>query len=976
MSIESEFGSIIKKGRVSKIIPFLQSLSPGDRKVIAKEVPRYKYVWEYNWWEKNVGGVRISTSGKPKGSDEQKKILIYATFVCCNFRALTSQWGQRQFIDLPFLESVLSWTVPNWIDKYINEVSADGWHHHSLDYFELLSLQEKGYFEVTPETIATKICTAIYQGTVQGHNFWPKRLLEKPVMLDEHFWYLFQYETEVAWTVPTGLYEEHRKGKAWLDAVELYMDEGRIKRLPLLKEALLAGNRGFNKRVSGGFMQIPLHFKPTKPELIDLADVLISTLSSPHSKVVNTALKYIKVILNEPVFDIEAFLDFLPSLLTSETKSVVNSTLIILDKLAKSHDSLRSRLVALSFQAFILQDAGIQVRAARFIAKYLSNDDQDVMADLMAYAPQLMFEAREVLAPFLTSTVDEVDISGQEEEFSFGQETLADLPVIPEVNSVDELVFLASQVFDNHEPYHLDQFLAALLRQYNQLSIADFKKLLPAFQRAHGLISSEWTPNAGDLDYLLALFFLHFGRLLIDRLGGYEKIREDTSTGGFKESQLKWFTQQLRPMSYGLKRTPGTPVYAFMKEYLDFVLDKLRSGDKISLLSTPTHAPAWIDPAILIDRLAVLQEKRELLNELDLQLAVSRCYPGEAELAEKIETALAGEFRALFGLLYLGETAVPAKTKWPRVWQTAIVSKQSMLNNEMLAYRQCFKADIKTYLLDFKWSVEERLEKGQSWDPVKRAMQPHQYMSKSVHFEKPRYVPRKSSLLEMAKALAVPRAAVPATRPLLTSFEIRSSWEALENNDIERFFGMCPNNCEYLLQSLASGVYRWPTFTGEDEKRLVAATLTAMMTYRGLYSSIWSDFLGMSLLASDKVVRTIAGEVWSAHLSGPGFDNQRVGVAIARYTVKGFVPLKRFLETASLILTHSTMHEKGMYELLSACISNMEDVPLTNTKLLLTIFLETRKSAKEPLPDHVLNKLNHWCNTKSLTAIINKLVKT
>ncbi|GAB5525456.1 MAG: DUF6493 family protein [Roseivirga sp.] len=970
MSIEKEFEGIVKEGRLSKILAFLKSLSVDERKIISKEIGRYKELWEYRWDEKSVAGITYTSQSDPKGTDDQKKILTYAAFVCGSFRSFIAPWHQRQIVNLNFLEKVLPWTVPAWFDKYINELATEGWHHHFLDYFDLLKLSEKGYCHLSPETITIKLSSAIYRGTVQGYNFQPDLLLAKAVILDEHFWHLFRYEASFSWTNSGHYYLDKRKDVGWLQAIELYIAEGRIARIRLLKEAFLAGNRGFNKRASGGFMEIPLHFKPTKAELVEIEDALISTLSSPHSKVVNIALKYIKTLVNEESFGTEAFLDFVPALLTSETKSVVSSTLMILDKLARAYSELTSVLVQMSFQVFIPQDASLQLRAAKFVAKYLKEDDYDNLAELTAYEDQLMFEASEVLSPFLTSASDEVSSLLLPEVVAEEEESIDDLIPIPEINSVDELVFLASQAFDNNESYHLDQLPVALLALVNDLTIDDFKKLLPAFQRAYRLLRDDWIPKAGYLDYVLALFFLHVGRHFIEKFGGNAVLQ------GLTEEQQKWFAYRLPPMSHGPRQMPDIPAYAINCEKLSFVLDKMISGNSYQLLSAPTHSPAWIDPRVFIERLARAERENTELNEVDFQLAVSRCYPVCNEIDEAIQNGLIGEFRALMGFLYLGETTVPQKTKWARVWQTAILTRQSMLGNEALKHHDCFKYDIKSYLFDFHWFVEVGKKKGPGWETKKAKSVDYKYTTERVNFKKIWFVKSKIGLFQMAKALIVPHSSVSKTRPLPVSFEILASWASFEDCDMARFFGMCPNNCEYLLQALAFRIYPWSTLSGELEKNLAAEALTAMVDYKGIYSAIWSDFLGMSLLASDKTIRIIAGEVWAIHVLKPGFDNKRTGVAIARLCEEGFVPLKRFLDVASVVLTHSAVHEQRMSDLLSACIPEMTYEPVKNTKLLLTILLETRRSVNEPLGAEVLHKLEQWRKTKSLNPIINKLTKT
>src|SRR5262249_7219162 len=99
-------------------------------------------------------------------------------------------------------------------------------------------------------------------------------------------------------------------------------------------------------------------------------------------------------------FAVDVFLDAIPLLLSSETKSVVSATLSVLEKLAKLHAGKREAITIGLCQAFIVSDDAIQTRASKIIAKY-ATPSLEMTEAIGHYQDSLLANARKNLEPLM-----------------------------------------------------------------------------------------------------------------------------------------------------------------------------------------------------------------------------------------------------------------------------------------------------------------------------------------------------------------------------------------------------------------------------------------------------------------------------------------------------------------------------------------------------------------------------------------------
>ena len=371
-----------------------------------------------------------------------------------------------------------------------------------------------------------------------------------------------------------------------------FSSAGKLDRHRLLKESISGTTRNFNKLLVGWFAELFITLEPTKEELLSIQHQVLNALNSNHSKPVNVALNALKKIVDESEFQVNTFLEAIPLLLSSETKAIVNSTLSILEKLAKKYSDKRTEISISTSQAFLHADEDIQTKASRLIQKYGSVESAVLKEILTKYSDSLLVNARNNLTTFLTEVAGEPRSEEIPPLDTF--QHLNEQPEIKEVNALDELIFLSSQAFDNNKSYHLDILPSALIKLNAEIKGDIIGKFEPALQRAFKLVMDGWTSTTGYLDHLLATFFIDFSRILIKRYPVQSNsLSELHKHYAKKESENKanWaqYVARVFPLKEWKTHNRDT-IYEPHKNLLLFALTKIESNDSLPLLSTPTHS--------------------------------------------------------------------------------------------------------------------------------------------------------------------------------------------------------------------------------------------------------------------------------------------------------------------------------------------------------------------------------------------------
>ena len=636
--------ALLQNEQIPKWVAFLQSLDGAQKKELASVIKALL--------KENTGVVQTGpNTWSSKGNYAQSHMLQVAAFVCMSKSDYEKTPYPTWLITRENLDPVLSWHCPDWLSDFVNQLASERELPSNVNYSLLIEFMQKGYLRPTPALLAKALHGVIYERKGREVFFRPEVLLQYPITLQEHIWYLFQYESNIhlfeRYIYEAQGIELHQPG--WLETFRRFVKSGHIDRTRLLKAALLASNNNFNKLASGWFADLFIQLSPSQEEILIFQPALLSVLHASHTKPVNTALDYLKKIIEHKDFNVTAFLEQAPALISSEAKNLVASVLQVLEKLAKLYPEMRPLIATIAAQAFIHSDESVQIRAAKLVTSLKQVPDESIVAVLAPYHGTMKLAAKKILPPLPETPAT---ISKENAPTPTTLPPTAQDTALPVVKSIDDLIFLASQAFDNNQSWHIDLLPAALLQWHSVLQGPDANKLEPALQRPLKTTSTyEFRSGQGYLDHMLATFFIDVCAHLVNTCPGQvESLQKVLSRTGIDSNSSQYLTQW-----GGTDRDNYQP----HKQLLQAALRQFQSSTPLPLLSTPTHAPAWIDAEILVQRLAAYQHAKQVPDNMDLQIALSRCrLPASAAAIEKLKANLNGEYLHLV-LFLLGEEQEP-----------------------------------------------------------------------------------------------------------------------------------------------------------------------------------------------------------------------------------------------------------------------------------------------------------------------------
>ncbi len=964
MELQQQFDAILEAEQEQAIWTFLKGLDAGQRKTLAAHLK--KLAAEYLEYKKTDPQNRTGASFyfEQKATVLQKHILAAAVFVCSDRKEVDKWHLGHLLLDKATLENVLDWYCPDWFNDYINSF-AGAESMSSLDYALVAWLADKRFVAPVEPLIARLLPMAIYSYDLDVRNaeYNQAALYEYPITLAEHIWYLFQHETSVNWvdkhpvTTP-GI------SRTWTHVFTQLSAAGQLDRMRVLKESLLASNRNFNKTLSGWFVELFTALAPTAEELQQLQPELMMVLSAPHSKPVNTALQHLKQLTDAKQLNIAAFLDHTPLLLSSPTKAVVTNTLGILEKLVKQNKTLSQQVSLAACHALLHSDDDIQTRAAKLIKQYGAADDTALRDTIAPYQETMRINARELLQGFMTPVdvastpvINDINTNGAPAVEGNASSALDATTAIGTIGSFDELLFLASQVFDDNQPYHADQLIAALITWHPVIKQEEVAKLEPVFQRAYKYLMANRN-GSSMLNESMAIFLISYSRWLTELFPaaaeGISKIHEKyvKEDAALKQQHPKSYSTRIHTMEALSAGAPNNLFGAWLR-FLGRTLDKIKAGDSLAPLSTPTHAPAWIAPEILTDRLQQYQAQGVTPDEWDMQVALSRMKPGAAATALAYAAErLNGEYLRLLQFLLDKDARPQGPFEHPSWWMMAALAKTPLVTYEELASVPYHKIARHRLNGQFAWQIKTIAEKNP--------------------YTQEAYVRKELTILEINRP-----ASLDAQPPLLYEYmAMMPKYFASHHPEIGRMLLWTPNNLEPLLAHVCGSLI-YGHFPEEYGRKMVTNAVQTLHSIPGQWGPMGHLFIATSMLCGDKTIAAIAAEIWVNGVTTGTIDNNLLGAAIGKQQAHEFVPLKRFTDLAmGQLFRLSEQHNRALEQVVLAIIYELPEEPVKNLKKLLEIYQELLVANQSQVGNEQVRRLLAvWSGNAGVGKVAKALVK-
>ncbi|HYC85153.1 MAG TPA: DUF6493 family protein [Chryseosolibacter sp.] len=967
MSHEQAFLQILKNEREQEMIPFFKGLPEEERaKLVPFLVDLCRDYLEYKE-NRSFGSLTFNR----KATDKQASMLVHAAFICFNrkqFEKVVLVW----MLDTKKVDEILEWYCPKWFGDYINREGEAAFLPTFLTYEWVVKISDRGLIHPTRELIVKALPQLLFEtGKDRQWVARPSNLLKYPVTLRDHIWYFFEVENNLHNT-DRFLHDANGTKKEqshWMQALKQYSDEGRIDRSRLLKESMLASGRNFNKLQSGWATSLFSLLEPRKDELLSMQDALFSALNCPHSKPVNTALQAFKQIADDPQCNVDGLIEAAPVLMSSETKAIVKATLSLLDKIAKKHPGKREAICVIACQAFLISDDEVQTRAAKLIQKHGDENSAAIAEAVASYREPMLVSVKKLLSPFIKEDANRNTRALELVPVEISQQRVH----IPFPDSPDELVFLASQAFDNNQPYHLDLLPAALIRMNERVpEIAD--KFTPALQRALKLCLEGFTTTTGHLDHLLAVFFVDYCKLLIKR-----NPEQTTALSALQSEFLKkegetrpaWMQPRIHSL-VSWATSSRDPIYKAHKELLLLALTRLEKNETLPLLSTPTHEPAYVAPDVLINRLKLYQEKNHEPDTTDFHVAISRCDLSESKkFLDLARSSLQGEIGNLVQFLMDRDGRPQPPFSLHATWVlTAATKDRDHIPGEIM---NLTSMPINYLNGKFSWhhemetyTVGEYDQKRRKYVQVKK-----QRPILIVDFNEKSYQPRDSIRGFLSRMFAAKKQSRPG---IYESIVFRNQYNIAAGRDMARLICLMPNNVEPMLAQVVGKCLKYNTFMGTTDLAIVTATLEAMVHLDADYGEMSHLLIGMSMLSADKTVQSFAGELWIKGVSSETLNAHRLGEIIGVNQAIEFAPLKRLTDLlGSNLMNVSAKHNLALEVLLNEIIVRLPAKPVTNLRKLLEIYLEVISANGSSVPPAVLSHMRSWHSSGSLAKVLGSI---
>jgi len=347
--------------------------------------------------------------------------------------------------------------------------------------------------------------------------------------------------------------------------------------------------------------------KPTPQELLSHQNTLFALLSSDKTSVINFAMKLIKEMANEKDFDFPAFADNFA--LCFATPKIAKSQLIGLDILAKHYKKqppvnieYREQLAVL----FTVPDVKLQEKVANLLTTYFNHEGlPEVIAP---YRDYLKGKAQDLLATLSPSENSENSENSHTSQTACAARTSHSFQIAPSPRTWDALLFLIGDCIRERSPLVLDLFFEGLNQLQAQIP-KNFSQQISPYQKQLGDQPFEFTTYRKCM------------RWVIDVWEGKASLSDDI---------------------FGGKLYNPTP---FLREKTKRLLLKLKQGNSLPFVSTPTHAPFYIDAQTYLERIMQYEKAGKTPMLEDVIVGLNRLLPTEVtEEQKQLALSLTGEY--------------------------------------------------------------------------------------------------------------------------------------------------------------------------------------------------------------------------------------------------------------------------------------------------------------------------------------------
>jgi len=366
--------------------------------------------------------------------------------------------------------------------------------------------------------------------------------------------------------------------------------------------------------------------EPSHQELLANQHTLFALLSSDKTSVVNFVMKLIKEIANEKDFDFQAFADNFAFCFA--TPKIAKSQLIGLNILEKYYKQqaptnieYREQLAVL----FTVPDAKLQEKVANLLTTYFNQEGLPEV--ITPYRDYLKGKAQDFLVALSPSENSENSHSSHSSHTSQTASTALTLTPVPCPLTPEDLLFLIGDCIRERSPLVLDLFFEGLNQLQAQIP-ADYPEQVKPYLKQ--FLSNERAITSLFYQFLDSWCSQSPIPLVYNTNKEWNELQELYKEK--KYSQAEKFNK-LREIHVSANK--AKKIFPFFFNKIACALQKLKEKDTLPFISTPTHAPFYIEPLTFLERIIQYEKAGKTPMQEDVIIGLNRLLPTEITEAQK-----------------------------------------------------------------------------------------------------------------------------------------------------------------------------------------------------------------------------------------------------------------------------------------------------------------------------------------------------
>ncbi|GAB3997329.1 hypothetical protein GCM10028807_42230 [Spirosoma daeguense] len=953
----ARYDELIRNTQINELLPFLQSVDTRHYETLRKHIKQAKRYWcDYTKLSDQQTIVGPREQWGIRGTRDQQKLVTLSGLGLLNhnelkgFGLLNGLLTGASYDQL--ILSILAWAKPKWLADFLLQQGQNSWS--IIPYRRLRELESAGLVDYLPELFARSVSSFqnyLYNEhgdtTYQKHEKHIDFLSTDEQALTREIPLLFEYPTDIhqcSYSAPNPVTKRHDYVLLWPLIFSQLLAAEKLDRLWFVEKCLSVQTKDWNPNLRQFFRKQIETVNPSKTEWIKLQSDLFRLLAGQHPHVVSWAIGQLKTIYTEPDFRVDEFLEWAGSaMMRDDCKTALKTLLSVFERLLKTQPAHRSAITYLLVDVFTINDLALQTKVASMLVGYADPADDDFCARLQASAEQMLGNVANDLQGFLKN--DTTTLSA-ENPVTYQYEPKSTPRLLPEFevslpDNWNDFMFLIGQFISSDDVIDMEILMNALIKLPADTP-DDFREQLKPYQKT--LLKTYFGSISKDV----------FRAYLLRWLANDEK--------GFANENVDDSIQTLK----------------LHKNRFNHLRQKWTANSELPFLSLPTHAPHWIAPKVLIERLLLYKANNEPIELLDFAIAIARMPREETDealaLCDQLDTNLAALLRYCLG----GSSTIhiPDSSLLKRLFSSdgtevstqkalwAVAARTFEPEGEFDEFAKASFSDLPNVVKPFVYEYSFK-EKWNEWK---------NYNTKQLE--------RSPSWWELSIQLPAINKPFLLTsqvfRALLYSNDLvyQKDWHwrftYMHAVDVSFWYSLIPQNPEAFYTIMAT--YGCKTSDGTTP---LPQAITQMLQPNFSFREMSMLVLACGLMTKKRETGILAAEVLIHHFNEETIDVSLLGDRLGWLLANKYAPIQRLVDALNLVKDVSPLHNKALLltlEGLFAQFTSLAELP-KNTKKLLEMYLDLLVKLGEMPASATLLLLEKWQTNASIKKLCQDILK-